>query len=92
MRTFGEEKKYFEFALEGDDKVYKIPLAQYIPMASVLMMREADKRDDSLIGQTNLLRRYMGDVVDEISSSMVANIINAWVDASADAGASPGES
>lgn len=93
MRTFGrEEKKYFEFALEGNEKVYKIPLAAYMPIASILMMQEADRRDESLNGQVAMLRRYMGDDVDELSPTMVADILNAWIDESAGNGASPGES
>ena len=93
MRTFGEIKKYFEFQLEGDDKVYKIPLASSMPAATILMLRDADKRGEGFEAQLTMLKRYIGEeLVNELSVDMADSILKAWGEESAEQGASAGES
>ena len=93
MRTFGEIKKYFEFQLEGDDKVYKIPLASSMPAATILMLRDADKRGEGFEAQLTMLKRYIGEeLVNELSVDMADSILKAWGEESTDQGASAGES
>lgn len=93
MRTFGRElTEYFEFQLEGDDKTYRIPLAAAMPFGVLNRISKASKSEDSLEVQVEMLRKYMGDVVDELPVGVISGILQAWVEESAKAGASVGES
>ena len=93
MRTFGRElTEYFEFQLEGDDKTYRIPLAAAMPFGVLNRIQKASKSEDSLAIQVDMLRKYMGAVVDELPVGVISGILQAWVEESAKAGASVGES
>lgn len=93
MRTFGRElTEFFEFQLEGDDKTYRIPLAAAMPFGVLNRISKASKSEDSLAIQVDMLRKYMGDVVDELPVGVISGILQAWVEESAKAGASVGES
>ena len=92
MRTFGETKKYFEFKLEGNDKLYRIPLAASMPARLLIMMQEADKHGEGFNGQMAMLKRYMGDDADELSAEVATNILQAWAKESENNGATVGES
>lgn len=93
MRTFGRElTEFFEFQLEGDDKTYRIPLAAAMPFGVLNNIQKASKSEDSLAIQVEMLRKYMGDVVDELPVGVISGILQAWVEESAKAGASVGES
>ena len=92
MRTFGENKiEYFEFQLSGAETVYRIPLAAGIPYSILEKMDEAED-DDRFRVQVDMLRKYMGDVVDELSAGVLSDILKAWAEESTGAGASVGES
>ena len=92
MRTFGKSKvEYFEFQLEGDDRVYKIPLAAHVPYSVLDEMRTADE-DERFSVQVKMMRMYMGDVVDSLTAGTLSDIIIAWADACNNEGASVGES
>ena len=87
MRKFrADTPSFFAFQIEDSEKVYKIPLAQYIPFPVLKLIDEGFK------GQYELLRKYMGDDIDTLQSGMVSDIIKAWNEASQEQGASPGES
>lgn len=93
MRKFGTEAaQYFDFQIEGSDKVYHIPLAVYMPASILLMMQDSDKRGDGFAGQMTMLRKYMGDDADELSAGMATQILTEWAEASQEAGVSAGES
>lgn len=93
MRTFGRElTEFFEFQLEGDDKTYRIPLAASMPFGVLNKIQKASKSEDSLAIQVDMLRKYMGDIVDELPVGVISGILQAWVEESAKAGASVGES
>ena len=93
MRTFGRElTEFFEFQFEGDDKTYRIPLAAAMPFGVLNRIQKASKSEDSLSVQVDMLRKYMGDVVDELPVGVISGILQAWVEESAKAGASVGES
>ncbi len=93
MRTFGRElTEYFEFQLEGDDKTYRIPLAAAMPFGVLNRISKASKSEESLAIQVDMLRKYMGDIVDELPVGVISGILQAWVEESAKAGASVGES
>lgn len=93
MRTFAKSgTSYFEFQLEGEEQVYKIPLAADMPMTVLNDMYEASNTGDRFMSQVEMLRKYMGDVVDELSAGTLSDILRAWSDESTRAGASVGES
>lgn len=93
MRTFGEVKKYFEFQIEGEEKIHKIPLPAYLPNGIMLMMKEAHDSGKSFEGQLLMLKKYMGDeAVDNMSVDMADAILKAWGEESTKQGASAGES
>ena len=93
MRTFAKSgTSFFEFQLEGEEQVYKIPLAADMPMTVLNSMYEASNTGDRFMSQVEMLRKYMGDVVDELSAGTLSDILRAWSDESTRAGASVGES
>lgn len=93
MRTFAKSgTSFFEFQLEGEEQVYKIPLAADMPMTVLNDMYEASNTSDRFMSQVEMLRKYMGDVVDELSAGTLSDILRAWSDESTRAGASVGES
>lgn len=95
MRKFGvEAKEYLSFQLEGSDEIYQIPLAASMPVSVLLSMQDAEGRggDDGFRAQINMLRKYMGDVVDDLSAGTVADILQAWSKESQSQGATVGES
>ena len=93
MRTFPKSgTSYFEFQLEGEERVYKIPLAADMPMTVLNDMYEASNTSDRFMSQVEMLRKYMGDVVDELSAGTLSDILRAWSDESTQAGATVGES
>lgn len=93
MRKFGTSAvEYFEFQLEGDEKIYRIPLAAAMPYSLLDDMYKAADTENRFTSQVNMLRKYMGDVVDELTVGVLSDILRAWGEASNDAGASVGES
>ena len=94
MRTFGKElTEYFEFQLEDDEKVYRIPLAAAMPFGLLDKMSKAVNTEDRFTAQVDMLREYMGDVVDKLPVGVLSEILKAWGEESTNAaGASMGES
>ena len=93
MRTFGKELiEYFEFQLEDDEKVYRIPLAAAMPFSLLDRMSKAADTEDRFTAQVDMLRKYMGDVVDDLPGGVLSEILKAWGEESTRAGASMGES
>lgn len=94
MRTFGAEAaKYFEFKLAGDDTIYKIPLLANMPYGQIIKMNNARGREDRFQAQVDMLRAYMGDVVDTIDANTLSDIALAWIEESNNRqGATVGES
>ena len=87
MRKFGTDApQFFAFQLEGDDTVYKIPLAASMPMKVLLNM------GTGIETQVEMLRTYMGDAVDDIPIGVLSDILKAWSAESTGQGASVGES
>ena len=93
MRKFGSEaKEYLSFQIEGSDEIYKIPLAGSMAVSMLLKIHEADENDGGLRAQIEVLRHFMGDVVDDLSAGTLGDILHAWADASRGQGAEVGES
>ena len=93
MRKFGKEAvEYFQFQLEGSDVVYKIPLAASLPAGELMDLQEANENDEGFRSQYEMLRKYMGDAVENLTVSTVGDILSAWAEESSNQGASPGES
>ena len=60
MRTFGKElTEYFEFQLEDDEKVYRIPLAAAMPFSLLDRMSKAADTEDRFTAQVDMLRKYI---------------------------------
>lgn len=93
MRKFGKDApELFSFQIQGDKKVYKIPLAASLPY-SILRKMQLHSNDESEFDvQVEMLRKYMGDVVDELDTITLSDILKAWGKASSDQGAEVGES
>lgn len=92
MRTFGKHKtEYFEFKFEGDDKTYRIPLAANMPYNTLKEMNDAED-GDKFDKQVKMLRKYMGEVVDDLMAGELSEILKAWAEASKAEGVSVGES
>ena len=93
MRKFGKEAaKVFEFQIEGSEKVYAIPLAASLPSAELLQLQEADEKGEGFLAQREMLRKYMGDIVDNLSVATLGEILKAWAEESTAQGEDPGES
>lgn len=93
MRTFGKElKEYFEFQLEGDEKIYKIPLASALPYGMLNELAETVGTKDRFPTQVKMLRTYMGNVVDTLPVGTLSGILQAWGEESNGTGATVGES
>jgi len=98
VRKFGNDSpEFMEFTIGKSKKVYRMPLAASMPMSVAVKFAEIATLDDDAQGaesaklQLNLLRRYVGDEADELTSAQVAEIFNAWAEESNAQGATPGE-
>lgn len=87
MRNFSiDAPKFFCFSIGDSEKVYKVPLAASMPIPVLKLL------DDGVMGQYELLKKYLGDDLDEIPAEVFNQIMKAWEDASKEQGATPGES
>ena len=94
MRQFGKDKpELMSFKLGDSEKVYTMPLAASMPATLILQMQKSYKADDATAFefQIEMLRKYIGDVVDELTAGDVRDIINAWGIESSKQGAEVGE-
>lgn len=91
MRQFGKDApEFFCFKLEGDETVYKIPLAGSM---SNLQIAELEEVDNSPKKQMEWMRHFIGDKVEELSLSTTGDIFKEWAKASREVqGTTPGES
>ena len=93
MRKFGKDApELFSFQLQGDKNVYKIPLASSMPYSLLRKMYKHQGDEDEFDVQVEILRKYMGDVVDELDATTLSDILKAWGEASREQGAEVGES
>lgn len=95
MRTFGAEKKEtFDFMIEGSEKTYSLPLTSAMPVTELNDMMAAQEKGSYVLFryQVDLMRKYMGDIVDSLTAGTVAEILKAWEEATHETGASTGES
>lgn len=99
MRTFGDDSpKFMEFKLEGDGKVYKLPLPGSIKAEfnlRLLKASRADEADREYLTQElilDMLRCYLGDeFAESVSASTMLDIWNAWLAEGREAGEDAGE-
>lgn len=93
MRKFGKEAaKVFEFLLEGSEKIYGIPLAASLPSGELFDLQKAEEKGEGFLAQREMLRKYMGDIVDELTVTTLEDILKAWAEESRAQGEDPGES
>ena len=94
MRAFGKDApEFLSFTLGDGEEVYNLPLAASMPMKTLIELEEATAKGsaESLRYQMELLRRYVGDKVDELTAGDVTAIYQAWTEESAKQGATAGE-
>ena len=90
MRKFGKElTEYFEFQLEDDEKVYRIPLGGSLTNRELIAFKNTAGDYEA---QLEWLRAYIGDVVDDLTPAQTGEILRAWSEATKGQGASVGES
>lgn len=90
MRTFGKElTEYFEFQLEDDEKVYRIPLAGSMSNRKLIAFKNTNGDYEA---QVEWLRAFMGDAVDDLTPAQTGEILRAWSEDTGKQGASVGES
>ncbi len=90
MRTFSVKKtEYFKFQIEGNEKIYRIPLATSMTNRELLAFKKATGDYES---QIEWLRGYIGDAVDDLTPEQTGEIIRAWSKDTSEQGATVGES
>lgn len=95
MRRFGTDKpKLMAFRLGDSKKVYTMPLAASMPANILIKMGDTENNDtEAFKFQYKLLKKYIGDVADDLTAGDIRDIFNAWSEASeAEQGAEVGES
>ena len=93
MRQFGKDAPdFFCFQIKGDKKTYKIPLAASMPYSILKRMHDHSNDPDEFDVQVDMLRKYMGSIVDELDANTLSDILKAWSDKSLEQGATMGES
>lgn len=95
MRKFGKDKpELMSFTFGDSKKVYNIPLAASVPAPIILEMNEEYKKGDmeAFAWQVKFLRKYVGDLVDEMTTGDIKDIFDAWMMESSGQGAEVGES
>lgn len=90
MRRFGTDApEFFCFQIGSSDDVYKIPLSASMCSKDVVAFNDID---GNFYRQMEWLRRFIGDVVDELTAADANAIVTEWLKASSDQGATAGES
>lgn len=95
MRKFGKDKpELMSFTFGSSNKVYNIPLAASVPAPIILEMNEEYKKGDmeAFAWQVKFLRKYVGDLVDKMTTGDIKDIFDAWMVESSGQGAEVGES
>ena len=93
MKTIRSEKGYaFDFALEGDETVYSLPLMSALPLAQLREMAAANAEPDGdkkalaiIDAELHILRGVMGEKADTLTAEQVRLIFDAWSDAGEEA-------
>ena len=91
MRTFAtDHPEFFCFKLDEDDEtVYKIPLLTSMTNKEIKVFNETN---GDYIKQTEWLRKYIGDIVDDLTIPVTSSILKEWRADSEGKGATLGES
>lgn len=95
MRRFGTDKpELMPFNIGESKKVYKMPLAASMPASTILRLQKSYQQGEAeaFEAQIEILRTYIGDIVDTLTAGDIRDIFDAWREESADQGAEPGES
>ena len=79
----------FAFKIEGDNKLYKLPLMQYLPIKIVRDLGHISAKEDGdekniemLDFMIDILDRYTPGLTDDLTQSDMGTIFEAWSDAS----------
>lgn len=75
------------------DKSFNMPLAGSIPFCDLMRIKSAKTRDDKIEIMVELFSKYIPEeIYKSLTSSELKQIMNAWGEASEEAGVTPGES
>lgn len=89
MRKYGTDApRFLCFQVEGSDEVYKIPLAASMTNREIV---DFEKTGGRYRDQVEWLRGYVGDIVDDMTREDTINLLNEWLNATEEQGASVGE-
>lgn len=93
MRKFGKDKPdLMEFQIGDSDKVYALPLAASLPAPMLIEMSECSDDDtEAFKFQYRMLKKYMGEDVENLTAGDIRDIINEWYKESEKQGADAGE-
>ena len=91
MREYSTDSPDF-FVFKVDGKTYKIPTLASMPVEMLREMNDADKRGESFEWQLGMLKKYMGDVVEQLPGGVVRDILHDWSLETKKSGADAGES
>lgn len=88
MKTItAENGSDFQFVIEGDDKVYTLPLPTSLPLVemrrliAVSSIEDENERTLAIIdAELELLSSYMGDKAYKLTGEQVRLIFEAWSD------------
>lgn len=88
MRHFGKDTpEFLTFTIGDSDEVYKLPLPTSMPFETALRFAEvAAIADDDVSNlesmklQHRLLKEYIGDAADELTTAQVNEIFTAWAE------------
>lgn len=79
----------FAFKIEGDNKLYNLPLMQYLPIKIVRDLGHISAKEDGdekniemLDFMIAILDRYAPGLTDDLTQSDMGTIFEAWSDAS----------
>lgn len=93
MRKFGTDAPdVMTFQLEGSEEVYNLPYAASMPVRILRGMKKAANDGNLFEFQLDMLKEYMGDIVDELDMTTVSNILKAWDEGTKNKGVTMGES
>lgn len=84
-----DKRRDFAFKLEGDTKLYRLPLMQYLPLKTVRQLSAINKiegEEERNLAMVDLILdifdKYTPGLTDKITQADMLTIFEAWNDAS----------
>lgn len=88
MRKFGKDTpEFLTFTIGDDETVYKLPYATSMPFETALKFAEVAAIQDEAVSnlealklQHSLLKEYIGEAADKLTTKDVTDIFTAWTE------------